>query len=76
MIESNKFRLDQDYYDLTKIIYQTLEVLLYQANKKKLSIKVVIDKEINLSILNSLYGDEKRMQQIIFNLLSNSINLT
>ena len=76
MIESNKFRLDQDYYDLTKIIYQTLEVLLYQANKKKLSIKAVIDKEINLSILNSLYGDEKRMKQIIFNLLSNSINLT
>ena len=43
-IENNKFSLNQEYFDLTQTIHQTLEILLFQANEREIELEVIIDK--------------------------------
>ena len=61
-IENNKFSLNQEYYDLSLTIHQTLEILLFQANEKQIELNVIIDKKSNLSLLNQIYGDSRRIK--------------
>ena len=75
-IENNKFSLNEDYFDLTHAIYQTLEILLYQANEKNIELEVVVDKKSNLGLLKRIYGDSRRVKQILINFISNSIKFT
>ena len=57
-------------------IHETLEILLFQANLKQIGFKVVIDKQQNLSLINQIYGDSRRMKQILINFISNSLKFT
>ena len=75
-IENNKFSLNQDFYDLTHTVHQTLEILLFQANEKKIEFNVIIDKKSNLSLIKQIYGDTRRIKQILINFISNSFKFT
>lgn len=75
-IENNKFSLNQDFYDLTHTVHQTLEILLFQANEKKIEFNVIIDKKSNLSLIKQIYGDTRRIKQILINFISNSLKFT
>ena len=46
---------------MTSIIYQTLEIMLFQANEKQIEFEVIVDKKSNLSIFNNIYGDSRRI---------------
>lgn len=56
-IENNKFDLNLKYYDLTKSIYNTLKLMMFQANQKNIEFQVLVDKKSDLPMLQNLYGD-------------------
>ena len=38
--------------------------------------EVIIDKQSNLNLLHQVYGDSKRIKQILINFISNSLKFT
>jgi signal transduction histidine kinase len=50
-IENNKFDLNLKYYDLTKSIYNTLKLMMFQANQKNIEFQVLVDKKSDLPML-------------------------
>ena len=61
---------------MTRAVHQALEILLYQANEKNIELEVVVDKKSNLGLLKNIYGDSRRLKQILINFISNSIKFT
>ena len=61
-IDNNKFSLNQEYYDLTETMHQTLEIMKFQANQKQIELEVNIDKHSNLNLLTNIYGDKTRLK--------------
>ena len=70
-LETGRFELKPELFDLPKVIEDTVDELRSLAEAKKLSLLV----EINLA--NPLiFNDSSRVQQIVVNLLSNAIKFT
>ena len=38
--------------------------------------EVIVDKQSNLNLLHQVYGDSKRIKQILINFISNSLKFT
>ena len=51
-IENNKLSFNNSYFNLTKTIEKTFEMMLFQAQKKQIGFEMKIDKEINLSLFS------------------------
>jgi PAS domain S-box-containing protein len=71
-IEDNKLEILHKPFDLTNAISLTLNFFKLAANEKNLKLEYRIEE----GIYNYLIGDERRIQQIINNLIGNSIKFT
>jgi signal transduction histidine kinase len=71
-IEAGKTTLDENQCNLSHVLESIKEILVIKAEEKNLSFVLNIDKNIPQCILT----DEKRIKQILINLLNNSIKFT
>jgi signal transduction histidine kinase/CheY-like chemotaxis protein len=71
-IESGKFAILPDTYDIASMINDTVNLNVVRIGSKKINFKLSVDE--NLPAL--LYGDELRIKQILNNLLSNAFKYT
>lgn len=71
-IESGKLEIICDNYDLGEIIYDVTTLVTMKAEAKGLKLNVNIDEELP----SKLYGDEKRIREIITNILNNAVKYT
>ncbi|HEY5125161.1 MAG TPA: response regulator [Ignavibacteria bacterium] len=68
-IETGKLKLEKIDFDLRELVNKTVQVLETDARKKKLSMRVNFDGNINAKIS----GDPLRLNQVLLNILKNSI---
>ena len=71
-IEDNKVQLAHENFSFAAVIRNVLNVMGAEARKKQQALTANIDP----SIPDLLVGDERRIFQVIFNLLSNAIRFT
>ncbi|MBL8220732.1 MAG: response regulator, partial [Bryobacterales bacterium] len=71
-IESGRFELEQVEFRLDEVVQRSLELVAPKAHDKGLAIQVCIAPDVVLSRI----GDPARLQQILLNLLSNSVKFT
>ncbi len=69
-IEYKKFQLQKDLYDLSKIIKDCANELMYLIRKQNLILKLDLPNEMYIEV------DKVRMEHVILNLLSNAIKNT
>ena len=70
-IISGKLRLDAQPIDLTTVINAAVDTLRPAAEAKNIRVYVVLDYSAG-----SVFGDSTRLQQVVWNILSNSIKFT
>ena len=71
-IETGKLKLEMIDFNISDLIHKTVQILEFDARRKKLSIKLNIPGNINYNIV----GDPLRVNQILINLLKNSVKFT
>jgi two-component system, sensor histidine kinase len=71
-IETGKLKLEKIEFNIKELIYKTSQILDFDAKRKKLSLNIGIDERINYNVI----GDPLRVNQILINLLKNSVNST
>ncbi len=71
-IEAGKMELYPVAYDIRKNIEKMIEALSYIADEKQIELKYFIDNKVP----EMLFVDEKRVNQVIFNLISNGLKFT
>ncbi|MFX1392692.1 MAG: PAS domain S-box protein [Promethearchaeota archaeon] len=69
-MESKRWQLNKLKEDLSEIIKECVQDMIFLAKKREISIKLVLPQEIYLEI------DEYRITQVLINLLSNAIKNT
>lgn len=71
-IETGKLKLERLEFNIKELVFKTSQILDFDAKRKKLSLNIGIDERINYNII----GDPLRVNQILINLLKNSLNST
>ncbi len=71
-IEAGKLELNEEHFDLNKVLESTTEIFSIQALQKKINLHYVIHEDAPLY----LKGDGGRLRQILFNLIGNAIKFT
>jgi PAS domain S-box-containing protein len=72
VIESGNFEFKFNTFSLRKVIESSIELTELKAKEKGLGLSLIIDD----SCCDQLYGDETKLRQIIFNLVSNAVKFT
>jgi PAS domain S-box-containing protein len=70
-IISGKVRLDVQHVDLGSVIHSAVETVRHAAETKGIRLQVVID-----PLSSAVSGDPSRLQQVFWNLLSNSVKFS
>jgi len=71
-IEAGKTELNIQKNDIHELIYETIDIISFQAQSKELDLLIDID----TNIPSHIYIDETHLRQVIVNLLGNSIKFT
>lgn len=71
-IESGKLEIICDEYDLGELIYDVTTLVNMKAENKGLKLSIAVDEEMPYK----LYGDDKRVREIITNILNNAVKYT
>lgn len=71
-IEAGKFVLDYYEFDVTDVCQRTIEMLRPRAASKNLALEMKIAPDVP----HTLWGDGKRLRQILVNLINNAIKFT
>ncbi len=71
-IEAGKFVLDYYEFDVTDVCQRTIEMLRPRAISKNLALEMAIAPDVP----HILWGDGKRLRQILVNLINNAIKFT
>lgn len=69
------FKLDLQQRNLIEVIEQAFDIIVYQADDKKLKLYLMVDK-MRPFVFRNVMIDQRRMLQIILNFLSNSMKFT
>jgi len=70
-IEAGYMTLDQKHFDIYQLLYSIFKLL--KERSKGMDIEIILDCNNNIG---SMKGDERRIKQVLFNLLSNSVKYT
>lgn len=73
-IDAGKLDLENSGFNLTIILSEVMQLMMHKAEKKGLEIDYILPEDIHISPV--LIGDSNRINQVILNLLSNSIKFT
>lgn len=68
----DRMQINPGRYDIKKLFGELLDLVKVQADKKKLDLIFSIDRDIP----SVLWGDEKRLKQILLNLMDNAVKYT
>ncbi|MCB0724815.1 MAG: PAS domain S-box protein [Ignavibacteriae bacterium] len=71
-IESGKFKLNEEEFNIIELLDNTFKILRSDAESKRLKFVFDVDKALNIKVL----GDRYRLNQILTNLISNAIKFT
>ena len=71
-IESGKFKLNEEEFNIIELLDNTFKILRSDAESKRLKFVFDVDKSLNIKVL----GDRYRLNQILTNLISNAIKFT
>ena len=71
-IESGKFELSPDFFNLDQMVSGVLNVINFRVDEKQQ--KLILD--LDPSLTPNLYGDEQRLAQVLTNLLANAVKFT
>jgi len=71
-LDTENIQLEVIDFNIFELVQDTCKLLTTKADEKNLSLKWIIDNRIPTTIK----GDEKRLKQIIFNMLGNAIKFT
>lgn len=71
-IESGKLEIINDNYDLGELIYDVTTLVNMKAENKGLKLTVEVDENLP----SKLHGDDKRVREIITNILNNAVKYT
>ncbi len=71
-LESGKFILDNVAYNIKNALLETIHVILFEAQKKRISVCL----DLSPSIQEHVKGDKERLQQVFINLLGNALKFT
>ncbi len=72
IIESGKLNIINTVYNPAFVIYDTCTMIEKRAKEKNLSLRAHVDRELP----SGLIGDDKRLRQILVNLLTNAVKYT
>lgn len=73
--EKMKFDLNNNFFDLEKLVERSFENLGYLAIEKEVRMGLIIDQQL-LPFVKNINGDENRYTQILLNFLSNALKFT
>ena len=71
-MEAGKLRIDEQPFNLSKSVEDTIDVLSIQAHKKNLELVCKIEPALPLEFI----GDATRIKQVLINLLGNALKFT
>lgn len=71
-IESGKVRLEEEDYDTEELFQQIISMIKVKSNEKDLTFETDIDRDLP----RMLHGDEKKLKQVVLNLLTNAVKYT
>lgn len=71
-VESGVTELQEDLFDVNQCIGETFDVLSTKANAKELSLSFTVDDDVP----DMLFGDSKRLKQVLMNLVGNAVKFT
>ena len=75
-LNRNQFVFSKEYFNLSTTIYESFQILHQSAKSKGINLEAEIDQKVNLDLIQSVLGDQRRYQQILLNFLSNSLKFT
>ena len=61
-LENDQFAFNKEYFNLSTTIYESFQILSSTAKSKGITLQAQIDKTINLNMIQSIFGDERRYQ--------------
>ena len=71
-LENNQFKLDMEAFDISAAIREIIEIMQFQVKSKTLDLRVTLSETIPVKIVS----DQKRLKQVLFNLIGNAIKFT
>ncbi|MEN9347894.1 MAG: hypothetical protein RLZZ77_1405 [Bacteroidota bacterium] len=71
-IDAGKIHLDYRSFNLPAAIYKSIDVVQSRAEEKGLSLRIQMDDSLSMVYV----GEEKRLRQILINILSNAVKFT
>ena len=74
-IDSCSFKFTNQYFNLVETVQQCFTIVQFQANQRNVNLKVVLDKSRPF-VLRKVFSDQRRIQQVLLNFLSNSLKFT
>ncbi len=71
-IEAGKMEIVNDYYKLSAVLYDVVNMVRIKTNQMHLEFRIDVDENLP----DQLFGDEVRIRQVIVNLLNNAVKYT
>ena len=71
-VKEGKLELSESLFYLPKILEEVKDLVLPRINQKKINLSIKVDQ----SVPNYLFGDAERLEQILINIIGNSIKFT
>lgn len=71
-LEEKRMELAEESYSTKKMLQEIVDIMQVQMNEKQLNFEVEIDKHLP----SVLCGDERRIKQVLLNILSNAVKYT
>ncbi len=71
LIEAGRIDLELDDVNLADVVHESVEMVVTKAEDTQVSVRAKVGKKLGV-----IYADERRIRQILFNLLSNALRFT